>query len=85
VAAFNPTTGQLVGGFTLNDEGEFVIAGLESGPYILRAEPLDDADVESFFTGRIVEIDFGVTYAPRIVVAPRGGASDQIEIAVRPR
>jgi hypothetical protein len=85
VAAFNPVTGQLVGGFTLNDEGEFVIAGLESGPYLLRAEPLDDADVESFFTGRIVEIDFGVSYAPRIVVAPRGGASDQIEIAVRPR
>jgi hypothetical protein len=85
VAAFNPLTGVLVGGFTLNDAGEFAIAGLEPGPYILRAEPLDDADVESFFSDHAVEIDFGVTYAPRLVVAPRGGSSDTVEIQVRPR
>ncbi|MDP1572549.1 MAG: matrixin family metalloprotease [Vicinamibacterales bacterium] len=85
VAAFNPTTGVIIGGFTLGDDGEFVIAGLEPGPYILRAEPLDDADVEGFFSERTVDIDFGVTYAPRLVVAPAGGTSAPVEIQVRPR
>lgn len=85
VAAFHALTGVLVGGFTLTDEGEFVIAGLEPGPYILRAEPLDDADIESFFPDRTIAIDFGVTYAPRLVVAPEGGTSDTIEIPVRRR
>lgn len=85
VAALNPTTGVLVGGFTLNEQGEFVIAGLEPGPYILRAEPLDDAEVESFFSEGTIDVDFGVTYASRLVVAPRGGTSDTIEIQVRPR
>lgn len=85
VTALSPVTGTVVGGFSLTDSGEFVIAGLEPGPYILRAEPLDDGDVESFFSGRILQIDFGVTYAPRIVVAPRGGTSDPVEIRLRPR
>ncbi len=30
------------GGFSLSDDGSFVIAGLDPGPHILRAEPLDD-------------------------------------------
>ena len=49
VVAFNLETGDLVGGFSLNQLGEFVIAGLEPGPYVVRAEPLDDVDVEGFF------------------------------------
>lgn len=86
VAAFSPVNGTLVGGFALDDEGTFVIAALEPGPYVLRVEPLDDAEVSSFFGGdEAVEIDFGVTYAPRLVVAPRGGTSDPVEIRVRPR
>jgi hypothetical protein len=85
VAVFNPVTGMLVGGFTLNDQGEFVIAGLDPGPYILRAEPLDDADIESFFSDPTITVDFGVTYAPRLVVAPAGGTSDTIDIQVRRR
>ncbi len=84
VAAFNPVTGVLIGGFTLTGDGEFVIAGLEPGPYILRVEPLDDADVDGFFSDP-VDIDFAVTYAPRIVVAPRDGTSDTVEIQVRRR
>ncbi len=32
VVAFNPETGALVGGFTLNDNGDFVIARLARGP-----------------------------------------------------
>jgi len=81
VVAFNPETGILVGNFTLNTNGEFVIARLPSGPYILRAEPIDDADPDSFFPGAI-DTDFRVTYAPRMVVAPQGGSSPTIEIQV---
>ena len=84
VVAFNPETGVLVGNFTLNANGDFVIARLPSGPYILRVEPLDDADPESFFPTPI-ETNFRVTYAPRMVVAPRGGSSNSIEISVLPK
>ena len=84
VIAFNPETGILVGNFTLNSSGEFVIARLDPGPYIVRVEPLDDADPESFFPGAI-DTDFRVTYAPRMVVAPQGGSSAPIEIRVEPK
>lgn len=82
VVAFNPETGILVGNFTLNAQGEFVIARLPPGPYILRVEPLDDADPDSFFPAAI-DTDFRVTYAPRTVVAPHGGSSPSIEIRVQ--
>ena len=49
VVAFNPTTGALVGNFSLDPLGRFSIAGLTPGLYVVRVEPLDDADVESFF------------------------------------
>ena len=84
VIALNPETGAMVGNFSLNGGGEFVIAKLEPGPYVLRVEPLDDADAESFFTGPI-DADFQVAYAPRMVVAPPGGSSSPIEIPVRPK
>lgn len=81
VVAFNPESGVLVGNFTLNMQGEFVIARLPPGPYVLRVEPLDDADPESFFSAPI-DADFPVTYAPRMVTAPEGGSSRSIEIRV---
>ena len=81
VVAFNPETGAVVANFALNANGEFAIARLEPGPYILRAEPLDDAEVDSFFSTAI-DVDFRVAYASRMVVAPRGGASAPIEITV---
>lgn len=84
VVAFSPETGALVGNFTLSADGDFVIAQLAPGPYILRVEPLDDADPDSFFPGAI-DTDFRVTYAPRMVVAPRGGSSPRIEIQVLPK
>lgn len=84
VVAFNPETGILIGNFTLSSRGDFVIARLPPGPYILRAEPIDDADPESFFPTPI-DVDFRVTYAPRLVVAPRGGSSNAIEIRVLPK
>jgi alkylation response protein AidB-like acyl-CoA dehydrogenase len=58
-----------VGGFSLNANGDFVIAGLDPGPHIVRVEPLDDADVESFLSGD-VDVDFRAAYAPRMVVGP---------------
>jgi hypothetical protein len=81
VIAFNPENGATIGNFTLNPQGEFVIARLPPGPYVLRVEPLDDADPESFFSAPI-DADFRVTYAPRMVVAPAGGSSRSIEIRV---
>ena len=44
VTAFNPRTGTIIGGFTLNRDGEFQIAGLTPGPHVIRVEPLDDGD-----------------------------------------
>jgi Matrixin len=84
IVALDPETGAMVGNFALNASGEFAIARLEPGPYILRVEPLDDADVDSFFSTAI-DVDFRVTYAPRLVVAPRGGSSAPIDIKVLPK
>lgn len=81
VAAINPETGAIVGTFALNEKGEFAIVRLEPGPYILRVEPLDDAEIDSFFSTAI-DVNFRVTYASRMVVAPRGGSSAPIEIKV---
>ena len=84
IVAFHPETGRLIGGFSLNANGDFVIAGLEPGPHVLRVEPLDDADVESFLPGD-VDVDFRTAYAPRMVVAPSGGSSGSVEIQVVPK
>ena len=86
VVAFNPQRGELVGGFTLNNDGEFEIAGLQPGPHIIRVEPLDDADVESFFSARNpIDLGFLVTFYNRLFVAPPGGQGDALTIAVRPK
>ena len=82
VAAVNLETGQIVGGFALNTNGDYVIGGLSPGAYLVRAEPLDDADTDSFVTGPI-DVDFQVTYGARVVIAPAGGGSDPVDIAVR--
>lgn len=86
VVAFDLGSGQQVGNFSLNDQGEFSIAGLRPGPHLIRVEPLDDADVESFFdVGEPLDIQFGVTYVDRLVVVPRGGDSGIVRIEVSPR
>ena len=86
VVAFNPATGTLVGNFTLNGNGSFSIAGLTAGPHILRVEPLDDADVESFFVAStVLDIDFRAMFHDRVVVAPPGGDSGSIELRVVPK
>jgi hypothetical protein len=86
VVAFNPETGDLIGGFTVNADGEFEIAGLTPGPHVIRVEPLDDADIDSFFDDdQPTEIDFQVTFLDKLFVAPRGGVGERFEVAVRPK
>lgn len=86
VIAFSPATGRMVANFTLNAQGQFSINGLSPGPYVLRVEPIDDADVESFFDlTRNVDIDFRVAFADRVVVVPRAGDSGSIELHVVPK
>ena len=86
VVAFNPETGDLIGGFTMNNDGEFEIAGLMPGLHVIRVEPLDDADIESFFGGRTpVDLSFQVTFHDRLFVAPAGGAGERFTVTVRPK
>ena len=83
VVAFGVATGSIVGGFTLNAQGQFSIAGVSPGPHVVRVEPIDDADVDSFFdTSRTVDVDFRVAFFDRVVVVPRGGDSGQVAVTV---
>lgn len=86
VVAFNPRTGRLVGGFSLNDGGGFVIGGLEAGPHVLRVEPLDDGDIESFFDLTLdIDANFRAKFHDRVVIVPRGGGTNNVEIRVEPK
>ena len=82
IVAFNPTTGALVGGFTLAQDGAFTIGGLEPGLQIIRAEPLDDGDVASFIDPLGVDVDFKPAIYGRLVAVPRGGSAPGIEVKV---
>jgi hypothetical protein len=84
VTAYSVETGEIIGGFTLDDSGNFVIAGLEPGLHVVRVEPLDDAEIGSYFDedGR-VDVDFEPAIAPSLVSVPAGGASGSVTIAVR--
>ena len=84
VVAFNQRTGSLIGGFSSAD-GTFRIAGLTPGPHVLRVEPIDDADIDSFLDPPGVNVNFQVTFYDRLVVAPVGGTSASVDIAVRPK
>jgi len=86
VTAFHPETGRLIAGFTVNEDGEFEIAGLSPGPHIIRVEPLDDADIDSFFDARDpIDIAFRVAFHDRLFVAPRGGVGERFVVAVQPK
>lgn len=83
VMTFDPATRKLVAGFTLNAQGEFSIGGLSPGPKIVRVEPLDDADLDSFFDpSQTVDLEFRVLIFDRLAIVPRGGDSGRIELAV---
>lgn len=84
VTAYSLRSGRIVGNFTLDNEGAFVISGLEPGLHVVRVEPLDDGDIGSFFDeDENVEVNFKATIAPRLVSVPRGGSSGDITIEVR--
>jgi matrixin/carboxypeptidase family protein len=84
VTAFNSATQALVGGFTLNTQGEFVISSLEPGMYVVRVEPLDDADLDSFFDDdQNVNINFKPAYYAKLVAVPANGTSGSIEVKVQ--
>ena len=86
VVAFDPQTSTMVGSFTLNAQGEFSIGALSPGPRLIRIEPLDDADVDSFFgSSQTVDLDFRVTFVDRLIVVPRGGGTGTIELKVVPK
>jgi len=85
VIAFNPKTGVSIGGFSIGEGGTFLIAGLTPGAHVIRVEPLDDADIDSFFSPSGIDVDFQVTLFPRLIVAPEGGASDRFDVSVRPK
>jgi hypothetical protein len=86
VIAFNPATGQLIAGFSVNRDGEFEIAGLSPGAHVIRVEPLDDADIESFFgSSDPVDMNFSVTFHDRLFVAPLGGTGERFTVTVRPK
>ena len=83
VTALHTGTGDLVSTFSLTAGGDFTIAGLVPGLYVVRAEPLDDADLNSFFdedTG--VNINFKPAFVAKLVAVPRGGAGPSIHIVV---
>lgn len=83
IVAFNPSNGKLVGGFTLSDDGSFVIAGLDPGPQVLRAEPVDDADTDSFFDPSLnADVNFKPAFSTRLIVVPAGGTARNVEIKV---
>lgn len=85
VVAFNPRTGAIIGGFSLNQNGDFTIAGLEPGPHVIRVEPLDDAEISSFLTPTNVDVDFRVKFYERLVVVPRGGGTRGVDVTVVPK
>jgi hypothetical protein len=53
---------------------------------VLRVEPIDDADVTSFFEEEAdVDIDFRAAFHDRLAIAPRGGGSERVELRVAPK
>lgn len=74
IVAFDPASGSMVATFSLNAQGQFSINGLSPGPHVVRVEPLDDAEIDSFFDGSLaVDIDFKVSFLDRLVVVAAGG------------
>jgi hypothetical protein len=83
LVAFNLETGELIGGFSLEQDGSFVIGGLSPGLHVVRAEPLDDGELESFFDGVTPDdLNFRATFHDELVIVPAGGSSTRVEISV---
>ena len=86
IVAFDLEDGSLVAGFTLNQQGEFSIAGLRRGAHVLRVEPLDDADPDAFFDpSDPLDVDFRIKYFERLVPVASGGDQGGVAINVVPK
>ena len=86
VVAFNPTTSVMIGGFSLTDDGSFVVGALDPGTYVLRAEPLDDGDPGAFLSTSVdVDFNFKPAFLSRLVAVARGGTASGVEIKVLPK
>ena len=87
VLALNPLTGEMVGGFSLTRNGDFRIEGLEPGNYVIRAEPIDDIGIDSFFQDPSIPVDiaFGPTFLDRFITVAAGRASATFDVTVRAR
>jgi hypothetical protein len=81
VVAINLATGAMVGGFTAA-EGDYIIAGVSPGSYVVRVEPIDDAEPDSFFP-TVIDVNFRAAYASRVAVAPSGGGVEGVDIQVQ--
>jgi hypothetical protein len=68
-----------------NATGAFRISGLPPGFHVVRAEPLDDAEADSFFSTSTTDADFLATFHPQLVAAPAGGSDVAVELRVRPK
>jgi matrixin len=83
IVAFDIAKGDLVANFSLRSDGQFSIAGLRPGAHVLRVEPLDDADIDSFFDpDEPLDLNFRIKYYEQLVIVPRGGDSGAVEIRV---
>lgn len=82
VIAYEPLLDRTVGGWA-NGEGNYEIAGLPNGRYVLRVNPIpsNHSDGAYFFPYGRVDRDFSVTVLPRLVVVSDGGAT-QVDIEV---
>jgi hypothetical protein len=74
----------MIGAFT-NATGAFRISGLSPGFHVVRVEPLDDAEIDSFFSTSATDTDFRVMFHSELVTAPAGGSDAAIELRVRPK
>jgi len=83
IVAFDLAHGSMVAGFSLNAQGQFSINGLSPGPHVIRVEPLDDAEVDSFFdTSLTVDLDFKVAFLDRLVIVAGGGDRGDVAATV---
>ena len=53
---------------------------------MLRVEPLDDGDIESFFDLTLnIDVNFRAKFHEKLVAVPKGGGAANIEIKVVPK
>ena len=77
VVAYEPVLDHTVGGWA-DGEGNYEIAGLPDGRYVLRVNPIPAGHTSSayFFPFGQADTDFGVTVHPRLVAVSEGATTE---------